>query len=674
MNKRMMVLIGLMIGLIVGMQGGLGPGSVAVRKASAASAQTVPLTNYELIRNGGFNYDFLWWSKRGAGLNNALVEANIDPQGGPAVRIFSDLDANFATASAIYQEIYLPDTVSKATVGFKVKVDQAFEGQPPVQGELINGWWAIVPLDANNTPDLANDIVSGVVFDQPQSAFTDWLTYGVEIPSQFITDLNTARANKQRLAFILGTLSNGWRFSLLVDDITIQVDGSRTHPTFAGEIAYVWDGEIRRISPNGANPQPQTVWSHPDDSYRLFNVRWNPAATELAFTSDHESPFSPFATDLYGIRMDGSGLRRITNAPSHAEMQASGLGRGSVRVVVTNDYNTFNDPVNFFRVYVQGAAEWGVLTLPSQFGTAEVTIPNVVDLGQNALQHVVFLYSSSGCGAVRRYVPGYVDVVAGQTVNVELTFNATGCGFSGAREATKLSWKQDGSEIGFLVVASPFRIPASGSSGPGTPWWQGAGLTSSPAWSPVNNQVLYGRDLVGIQRVEPDTEQGGTLLVPPQRGGYPDYPAWLPDGSGFLYVERGNLFYSSIQGTNIRQLTFFVNESVHQPSVSPDGNYVVFERQSGDFKLLWVMEWDNPTNMWPLAQGRLPDWSRVNPSVPSGTNPTPTPSPTPPPSGTNPTPTPTPTSPPSGTNPTPTPTPPPPGPQNERLFLPAVQR
>jgi Tol biopolymer transport system component len=162
----------------------------------------------------------------------------------------------------------------------------------------------------------------------------------------------------------------------------------------------------------------------------------------------------------------------------------------------------------------------------------------------------------------------------------------------------------------------------------------------------VSNDVLYGRDLVGIQRVEPDTEQGGTTLVPPQQGGYPDYPAWLPDGSGFLYVESGNLFYSSSQGTNIRQLTFFVSEFVHQPSVSPDGNYVVFERQSGEFKLLWLMEWDNPTNMWSLAQGRFPDWSRVNPSVPSGTPPTPTPTPTPQPGA----------------------------PQNERLFLPAVTR
>ena len=262
---------------------------------------------------------------------------------------------------------------------------------------------------------------------------------------------------------------------------------------------------------------------------------------------------------------------------------------------------------------------------------------------------------------MRRYVPGFVDVVAGQTVSVDLAFDGTGCGLSGVREATHLSWKRDGSEIGFLVVSSPFRISAAG-GGPGAPWWQGAGLTTSPAWSPVNNQVLYGRDLVGIQRVEPDTEQGGTSIVPPQQGGYPDYPAWLPDGSGFLYVESGNLFYSSIQGTNIRQLTFFVNEFVHQPSVSPDGNYVVFERQSGDLKLLWLMEWDNPTNMWPLVQGRRPDWSRVDPSVPG--NPTPVQTPTP---GSTPTSTPLPGS-------TPTSTPVPLEQLPNRLYLPSVTR
>jgi hypothetical protein len=283
--------------------------------------------------------------------------------------------------------------------------------------------------------------------------------------------------------------------------------------------------------------------------------------------------------------------------------------------------------------------------LPARLDTTEVTIPNVVDLEPNTLQHVVFIYSSSACGAVRRYVPGYVDVVAGQTVNVDLTFNATGCGFSGARGVTELRWKRDGSEIGFNITGAPFKVPAGGSSGPGTPWWPADGFMAHPTWPPADNQVLYKLGLatsLGIHRIDPDTQQSGSPIVPPQQSGDPSYPAWLPDGSGFLSVENGNLFYSSIQGTNIRQLTFFVSEFVHQPSVSPDGAYVVFERQSGDLKTLWLMEWDNSTNMWPLTQGRRPDWSRANPSV--------------------------------SAPPTNTPTPPPSSGQNGRIFLPAIQR
>lgn len=120
----------------------------------------------------------------------------------------------------------------------------------------------------------------------------------------------------------------------------------------------------------------------------------------------------------------GAGLN---NAQVEATVEPQGgpavrIFSESVRVSVTNNYNTFSDPVSFFRIYVQGAPEWGVITLPAQFGTTEVTIPNVVDLGPNTLQHMVFIYSSSGCGAVRRYVPGYADVAAGQTVSVNLTF------------------------------------------------------------------------------------------------------------------------------------------------------------------------------------------------------------------------------------------------------------
>jgi hypothetical protein len=589
-------------------------GRVAQTTAVAAPDNTtITLTNYDLIRNGDFAEGLSLWRKRGAGLNNAQAEAGIGMGNSTAVRIFTEADTNFATASAIVQELYLPTQTTAATIRFDVRVAQAFEGQPPEPNEAVNGWLALVPLDQNNQFDLNNAFVSGYVYENAQQGFTNWGTYEAALPADVLTALNNAHANKQRVAFVLGTIANGWKYSLLVDNVSIRVDGSRTVPNFTGEIAYLAPGTVRRISPLGG--PGQTIWTHPDSTGRkLFNVRWNPTATELAFTSNHETLYSAFSTDVFGIRPNGTELRRITNAPSHAAMQASGLPRGTVRLQVTNIYNTMLDPVWPFMVYVQGAAETVSATLPNQFGTVEVIIPNVVDLGPGG-QYITFIYSSHGCGANRRYVSGFVEVIGGQTVDMSVDFNATGCGISGAVEAAEIAWKRDGSEIGYIVTNAPFKIAAANPSGPGTPWWN-SGLVTTIAWSPINNTVAYGTATIGIFHVNPEVDPNGTQLIPAQQGGYPSDPAWLPNGSGLLYVESGNLFYASNTGTNIRQLTFFVNEFIYQPSVSPDGNYVVFERQTGDDRVLWIMEWDNPTNMWPLIAGARPDWSRVNPSTP----------------------------------------------------------
>jgi hypothetical protein len=405
-------------------------GRVAQTTAVAAPDNTtIPLTNYDLIRNGDFAQGLNLWRKRGNGPNNAQAEEGIGPDNSTAVRIFTESDTNFATASAIMQEIYLPTTTTAATIRFNVRIAQAFEGQPPEPGEAVNGWLAIVPLDQNNQFDLNNALVSGLCLRKPQQAFTGWATYEAALPADVLTALNNAHANKQRVAFVLGTIANGWKFSLLVDDVSIRVDGSRTVPNFTGEIAYFGPGTVRRISPLGG--PGQTIWTHPAETGRkLFNVRWNPTATELAFTSNHEELYSAFSSDVFGIRPNGTELRRITNAPSHAAMQASNLPRGTVRLQLTNTYNTILDPVFPFFVYVQGAVEAVTVNLPSQFNTAEVIIPNVVDLGIGG-QAITFIYSSNGCGANRRYVPGLVEVIGGQTVDMSVSFNATGCGVSG---------------------------------------------------------------------------------------------------------------------------------------------------------------------------------------------------------------------------------------------------
>jgi hypothetical protein len=67
-------------------------------------------------------------------------------------------------------------------------------------------------------------------------------------------------------------------------------------------------------------------------------------------------------------------------------------------------------------------------------------------------------------------------------------------------------------------------------------------------------------------------------------------------------------------------LATFYNEFVDNPSVSPDGQYVVFERRTTGIAPiqydLWIVNRSNPVEMWPLTsdgQSMNPDWSRVNP-------------------------------------------------------------
>lgn len=61
------------------------------------------------------------------------------------------------------------------------------------------------------------------------------------------------------------------------------------------------------------------------------------------------------------------------------------------------------------------------------------------------------------CGANRRDTGGFVDVVPRQTVEVNLTFNATNC--NGLESyARELSWKRDGAEIGYVLNSAPYVV------------------------------------------------------------------------------------------------------------------------------------------------------------------------------------------------------------------------
>src|SRR5687768_3338965 len=133
-----------------------------------------------------------------------------------------------------------------------------------------------------------------------------------------------------------------------------------------GTIAYVRGGtEIRLIEPDGKNDR--RLWTHPDARKELgiHGTAWRPDGKELAFSSSHAAVASLYSGDIYAVRPDGSGFRKITNSPDHSEL--SRYPKGIVSVTLRNDqpiYKQSQASAGVFIVYVAGAAEPQQINLP----------------------------------------------------------------------------------------------------------------------------------------------------------------------------------------------------------------------------------------------------------------------------------------------------------------------
>lgn len=103
-----------------------------------------------------------------------------------------------------------------------------------------------------------------------------------------------------------------------------------------GTIAYVRNGsEIRLIEADGSNDR--RLWTHPNAKKELgiYDVEWRPDRKELAFSSGHAAVYSLYHADLYAIRPDGAGFRKLTNPPDRGEFTR--YPKGSVSVTFRND-------------------------------------------------------------------------------------------------------------------------------------------------------------------------------------------------------------------------------------------------------------------------------------------------------------------------------------------------
>ena len=407
-----------------------------------------------------------------------------------------------------------------------------------------------------------------------------------------------------------------------------------TEDTVAPEhntIAYVTgDGDaIRLIDPDGANDRP--LWSHglgdPEGVREIWSMRWNPAATHLAFASTHENHCSLFTSDIFAVGADGSDYRRITQAPACEDLDA--YPTGTVQVPVVN--SSFDSFSGF--LYFQGAPSAQPVNLPPN-GSTVVTFTDVADFadGSDGLQVATVIV-----GVNREILfSTAIDVVAGGTVT---TSEATIYTPSGYWEMRAPTWHASGSDVGFVLnFNSLWELPARPSplafgdailAADATP----PDFVDHLAWGPTTataDQLLYAGtetfDSLGIYLA---TEGGsaGTPLVSWDSTESVNGLAWLPDGSGFVYAvtegayfgddRSSNLFHYDLGTDTVQRITDFVGDFAAQPRVSPDGQRVVFEgsaeAESGGSVLidpdLWLVDIDGSGLELLVSDARAPAWS-----------------------------------------------------------------
>jgi hypothetical protein len=582
--------------------------AVSVAAQTISPQATEPLTDKELVRNGGFDQYKTAWATNLTGTHVG------DDYGttGPGMQIWTEYSSSYGY---ILQELYLPSQVTAATLSFDYKF------LPQVSASL--GWFRARIITDTGT------LAAPLYIDPNNYPGETWQAINYTLTADELSAVNSAHDNGKRVYVIIDLYAEFLYAN--VDNVSFKVDGSMTYPALRGSIAYIGldassrTETVKRIDPDGSNPQ--TLWTHPSTIDRhIYDVVWKPDATELAFSSNHEFLYSAFHADVYGIQPDGSGLRRITNPPSKADLDTGSYQWGTVTGKIYNNYGT----VSPFYVYIEGAREAASVDIADYQSEVSFRVENVADLGPATDQYIVFHWSDTlnNCASGKEYAAVAVsDVIAGQEVDVgTLTFNGNCYDYN----SQSIAWKWDGSEVGFFVESFPKSVPASGAS-LGTDLFNiGTVLAEDLTWSPAQangDEILYRRSTADVDSGFYLTTVGGgvgTRKASDRKAFGPALYAtetWLPDGSGFIYTLDDYIYEYTLASGQVITLATFHNEYVDNPSVSPDGDYVVFERlTTGGAPIqydLWILKRSNPVEMWPLTsdgKSHNPDWSQQAPS------------------------------------------------------------
>ncbi len=391
-------------------------------------------------------------------------------------------------------------------------------------------------------------------------------------------------------------------------------------------IAYVRGSEIHLIAPDGTGDR--VLWSSPAGPpisqflTPVSGLAWRPDGTELAFASDHEQAYSWFQHDIYALRADGRGLRRLTNPPARADLAS--YATATVRVTVINstlDYGSFV-------VYMVGASAPATVVL-GPGGSEIVTFKKVADLGKVA-QPIVAIF-----GEKRWFGDRAPDIEAGTTFDAGL-LRITGPSYASGWGAGGPVWRSDARDVAFILLPwCTLRYVAD--QPPAGPSMQAlvnenaftgfCGYDRGPTAATANKLLVASRseNVTSIYLVTEGATSPGTPLVSLDDYNFIYDIRWLPDASGFLVAMRDGLMDDNVNfyeydfpAGPLRQLTDFSvpDEQLRGFSLSPDGRRIVFEWSTTSLVAsgphdLYVINRDGSGRRLLARDATSPAWSPV---------------------------------------------------------------
>ena len=140
------------------------------------------------------------------------------------------------------------------------------------------------------------------------------------------------------------------------------------------------------------------------------------------------------------------------------------------------------------------------------------------------------------------------------------------------------------------------------------------GIDTEPDWSPSTKKILFTSNRSGSPQIyEVDTRTKRVKRIT-YEGTYNARGRYLPDGKSIVFVHRSNgIFHIATQNLRSGKIRVLTDTSLDEsPTVSPNGNVIIYATKSGDKDILAGITLDGKTKfIMPSLKGeaREPSWS-----------------------------------------------------------------